>query len=102
MVGLTGRRPIRWRKVASGTTSCTASTATTLGTYTRRSGEVFKLLMFVADNVAINWAETSAGASSSLYQFFARTANPDEVQVKIVNSSVTARVVDWMLVASAA
>lgn len=87
-----------FRKISSGTTTCTSASTTTLGTFTRVAGETVHLFAFPqSDAVAAIWTY-DVSASSSMAIQYVRTTNANEFVVKIANTTGANRDVDWVLV----
>jgi len=98
-VGDSGLGALVGRKLASGVgASCPSGTTTVIGTFTRRPGEVIKLMMFPSnDSTAMVWAEGQG--PTSIWTDYRRTANPNEFTFGVANVSGVTAVVDWALIA---
>lgn len=85
------------RTVTSGSATATANTTTTLATFTRNTNETLVPSLFVDTNTAgVQWSWGLAVGADNCEFFFERTANANELTLKVRNTNLTTdRTVRW-------
>lgn len=85
------------RVIASGSTVVAAGVNTVAVTTTRLPGEVIEWAAWVREDAAYEWCFDGFADAGQIRIRFNRTANPNEFQLSIRNTTVDQHTIDWMV-----